>query len=154
IQLDIRYATPNNFLGEAIYPQARAFLQRGAAESLVAAHRALQRQGYGIRIHDGYRPWWVTKVFWDATPEAQKIFVADPNHGSRHNRGCAADVTLYDLASGEAVEMTGEYDEGSPRSYPAYPGGTSRQRWYRELLRHALESNGFEVYPFEWWHFD
>lgn len=46
------------------------------------------------------------------------------------------------------------YDEFSPRSFPMYPGGRSRQRWYRELLRHVMEAEGFSVYEFEWWHFD
>jgi len=80
--------------------------------------------------------------------------VADPANGSRHNRGCAVDLTLYDLATGEPVEMVGVYDEMSPRSYPEYPGGTSLQRWHRELLRDAMEAQGFSVYQWEWWHFD
>jgi D-alanyl-D-alanine dipeptidase len=110
--------------------------------------------GYGLLIHDAYRPWYVTKIFWDATPDDKKIFVADPNQGSRHNRGCAVDLSLYELASGKPVEMVGVYDEMSERSYPGYPGGTSLQRWHRELLRRVMESEGFLVYPFEWWHFD
>jgi serine beta-lactamase-like protein LACTB len=93
-------------------------------------------------------------MFWDATPEDMKQFVADPASGSRHNRGSAVDVTLYDRATGRAVEMVGGYDEFSPRSYPDYPGGTARQRWHRELLRDAFESRGFTVYQWEWWHFD
>ena len=99
-------------------------------------------------------PWYVTRIFWDATPDDKKIFVADPSQGSRHNRGCAVDLSLYELASGKPVEMAGVYDEMSERSYAAYPGGTSLQRWHRELLRHAMEDQGFLVYPFEWWHFD
>jgi D-alanyl-D-alanine dipeptidase len=114
----------------------------------------LQPLGYGLLIHDAYRPWYVTKIFWDATPPEGKIFVADPSQGSRHNRGCAADLTLYDLASGNPIEMPGTYDEMSPRSFPDYPGGTSLQRWHRDLLRRAMESEGFTVYEHEWWHFD
>jgi D-alanyl-D-alanine dipeptidase len=154
IALDVRYATTNNFMGEVFYSAPRAFLQRPAAEALVRAHRWLGERGYGLLIHDGYRPWYVTKMFWDATPEDLKVFVADPASGSRHNRGCAVDLTLYDRATGEPVTMTGGYDEFSPRSYPDYPGGTSRQRWHRELLRQAMEMQGFSVYEAEWWHFD
>lgn len=154
IALDIRYATTNNFMGEVFYSEPRAFLQRPAAEALVRAHRWLGEHGYGLLIHDGYRPWYVTKMFWDATPEELRIFVADPASGSRHNRGCAVDLTLYDLGTGEPVTMTGGYDEMSPRSFPDYPGGTDRQRWHRELLRQAMEAQGFEVYEAEWWHFD
>jgi D-alanyl-D-alanine dipeptidase len=154
IKLDIRYASSNNFIGFPLYERAAAFLQRPAAEALGRVERSLAEKGYGLLIHDGYRPWFVTKMFWDATPESAHMFVADPAEGSRHNRGCAVDLTLYDLKSGNAVEMTGRYDEMSPRSYADYLGGTSRQRWLRELLRSAMEAQGFVVYPEEWWHFD
>ena len=121
---------------------------------VVRVHKKLKEQGYGLMVHDAYRPWAVTKMFWDATPQKQHIFVADPSKGSRHNRGCAVDLTLYDLKTGKPVEMVGGYDEMSDRSYPEYLGGTSLQRWHRELLRHAMESEGFTVYEAEWWHFD
>lgn len=154
IKLDIRYASTRNFLGTPLYPEARAFLQRPAAEAVVRANQRLRPLGYGLLIHDAYRPWYITKVFWDATPDAMKKFVADPAQGSRHNRGCAVDITLYSLKTGKEIEMTGVYDEMSDRSYPNYPGGTSRERWHRDLLREAMEAQGFTVYPFEWWHFD
>jgi len=154
IRLDIRYATTNNFMGEVFYSEPRAFLQRPAAEALVRAHQWLGERGYGLLIHDGYRPWYVTKMFWDATPEDLKVFVADPASGSRHNRGSAVDLTLFDLETGTPIEMTGGYDEFSPRSFPDYPGGTDRQRWHRELLRDAMEAQDFTVYEAEWWHFD
>lgn len=154
IRLDVRYATEDNFMGAVFYSQPRAFLQRPAAEALVRAHRWLGGQGYGLLVFDAYRPWYVTKMFWDATPEHLKDFVANPARGSRHNRGCAVDLTLYHLATGEPVEMPGGYDEFSPRASPDYPGGTARQRWHRELLRQAMEAQGFAVYPGEWWHFD
>jgi D-alanyl-D-alanine dipeptidase len=154
IKLDIRYASANNFAGEPFYSQAKAFMQRPAAEALVRAHRNLRRLGYGLLIHDAYRPWYVTKMFWEATPDDKKIFVADPSKGSRHNRGCAVDATLYELPSGKPVAMPSGYDEFSERAYPSYPGGTSLERWHRELLRRALEEEGFAVYEWEWWHFD
>jgi len=154
IKLDIRYATTNNFLSSVFYSEPRAFMQRSAAEAVVRANRKLHQQGYGLLIHDAYRPWYVTKVFWDATPQDKKIFVADPAQGSRHNRGCAVDLTLYDLKTGKPIEMVGTYDETTDRSYADYPGGTSLQRWHRKLLRDAMESEGFTVYGPEWWHFD
>lgn len=154
IKLDIRYAGTNNFMGTTFYRQPRAFLQRPAAEALVQAHQKLKEQGYGLLIYDAYRPWYVTKMFWDATPEDKKIFVADPEKGSRHNRGCAVDLTLYDLDTGEVVTMLAGYDEMTERSYPFYIGGTDRERWHRELLRETMEAEGFSVYDFEWWHFD
>jgi D-alanyl-D-alanine dipeptidase len=154
LRLDVRYATTNNFMAAVFYEEPRVFLQRPAAEAVVRAHRSLRDRGYGLLLHDGYRPWHVTKMFWDATPEVQRTFVADPANGSRHNRGCAIDLTLYDLATGEPMPMTGGYDEFSERSYPDYPGGTSRQRYHRALLRDAMERHGFTVYEYEWWHFD
>ena len=154
IKLDIRYASNDNFLGVPVYSSARAFLQRPAAEALQRIGERLEKKGYGLLVHDAYRPWYVTKIFWDATPEEGKRFVADPSQGSRHNRGCAIDLTLYDLKTGMPIEMVGVYDEMSPRSYPHYPGGSSLQRWHRELLRDAMEAEGFNVYEYEWWHFD
>ena len=129
-------------------------MQRPAAEAVVRANARLKQRGLGLLVHDAYRPWHVTKMFWDATPDDLKDFVANPANGSRHNRGCAVDITLYDLASGEPIQMVAGYDEFSPRSFPQYPGGTSRQRWHRELLRRTMESEGFAIYEYECWHFD
>lgn len=154
IRLDIRYATANNFMGFPLYERPAAYLQRPAAEALGRAQAALAAQGYGLLVHDGYRPWFVTKMFWDATPPQDHVFVADPAEGSKHNRGCAVDLTLYDLKTGKPVEMPGRYDEMSTRSYADFVGGTSRQRALRRILRAAMEAQGFTVYPQEWWHFD
>jgi D-alanyl-D-alanine dipeptidase len=154
IHLDIRYATADNFTGHAVYTQARAFLQRPAAEALVRANARLREQGFGVLVFDGYRPWRVTKLFWDITPADKKEFVADPSKGSRHNRGCAVDLSLYDLATGSEVEMPGEYDEMSERSHPDYAGGPAQARARRDALRAAMEAEGFAVYDVEWWHYD
>jgi D-alanyl-D-alanine dipeptidase len=154
IKLDIRYATSNNLFGTPFYTQARAFLQRPAAEALVRASAALRPMGFGLLVHDGYRPWSVTKMFWDAAPDDKHIFVANPAEGSKHNRGEAVDLTLYDLRSGAPIEMVSTYDETTDRAAARYPGGTSRQRWHREVLRRAMEAERFTVIPSEWWHFD
>ena len=154
IKLDIRYATSNNFMGRPMYTEARAFLQRPAAEALVRANQKLRAQGYGVLVFDGYRPWSVTKAFWDATPADKKIFVADPKKGSKHNRGCAVDLSLFDLKTGLEVSMPGAYDEMTDRSSINYSGGTEEQRRLRDLLRSAMESEGFVVFEPEWWHYD
>ncbi|MEW6322721.1 MAG: M15 family metallopeptidase [Acidobacteriota bacterium] len=154
IKLDIRYATADNFIGRPVYPEARAFLQRPAAEALVAAHRDLAAHGYGLLIHDGYRPWSITKLFWEMTPPDLREFVADPASGSKHNRGCAVDLTMYDLATGQAVTMPSGYDEMTRRAYPDYRGGAPDARGRRDLLRHVMERHGFTVEPNEWWHFN
>ena len=154
IKLDIRYASTNNFMSTKMYSQARAFLQRPAANALVQAHHKLKRQGFGLLIHDGYRPWFVTWMFWNATPDDKKIFVANPAEGSKHNRGCAVDLSLYDLKTGKEVAMPSGYDEMSERAYSDYKGGTEQQRRLRSVLRAAMEAEGFTVNPTEWWHFD
>ena len=154
IKLDIRYATSDNFLSTPVYTQARAFLQRPAAEALVRVNKKLRPQGYGLIIHDAYRPWYVTKVFWDATPADKHSFVANPAEGSKHNRGCAVDLSLYDIKTGKEVEMPSVYDEMTERAYSNYPGGTDEQRERRKILREVMESEGFIVNPEEWWHFD
>lgn len=154
IHLDVRYATADNFMGAQMYSQARAFAQRPAAEALVRVGKRLREQGLGLLIHDSYRPWYVTKMFWDATPDSLKNFVANPTTGSRHNRGCAIDLALYDLETGKPVEFPSGYDEFSPRAYSDYAGGTPLQNWHRAQLRSAMEAEGFVVNPEEWWHFD
>ena len=153
-KLDIRYATSNNLAGKPVYKEARAFLQKPAAEALVEVNKELRPMGYGLLIFDGYRPWSVTKLFWDITPPDKRIFVADPQKGSKHNRGCAIDLSLFEISTGKEVTMTGVYDETSVRSYPYYTGGTDEQRKMRDLLRTKMEAHGFTVYEYEWWHFD
>ena len=154
IRFDIRYATTNNFLGSVFYSTAHAFLQRPAAQAVLRAHQKLRAMGYGLLIHDGYRPWYVTKTFWDATPPAERWMVANPANGSRHNRGCAVDLTIYDLHTGKPLDMGGTYDEATERSFPDYPVTTDLQRWRRELLRRVMEDEGFTRNFDEWWHFD
>ncbi len=154
LRLDIRYAGTRNFLGVALYSQPRAFLQRPAAEALARVQRALATEGLGLLVHDGYRPWYVTKMFWDATPVEQHRFVADPAKGSRHNRGCAVDLILVDLRTGKELEMPSLYDEFSERAYPDWSGGSATARANRDRLRQHMEREGFTVYQYEWWHFD
>jgi zinc D-Ala-D-Ala dipeptidase len=154
IHLDIRYATPNNFMKRPMYAEPRAFLQRPAAEALLRVQNALRARGLGLLVFDAYRPWSVTKKFWDETPARLHSYVANPSKGSRHNRGCAVDCTLYERAGGREVRMPSTYDEFSVRASPRYAGGTPRERRMRALLRSAMEAEGFRVDPGEWWHYD
>jgi D-alanyl-D-alanine dipeptidase len=154
IKLDIRYATVNNFMRRPMYSRAVAFLQRPAGEALVRVNKKLKLRGYALLVFDGYRPWSVTKKFWDETPQEKRKFVADPAKGSRHNRGCAVDLSMYDLVTGREVEMPSPYDDFTERASPTYAGGTSAQRAMRDVLREAMESEGYTVNSGEWWHFD
>ena len=147
-------ATTKNFLRTKLYSQERAFLQKPAAEALKRALGLLQSYGYGLLIHDAYRPWYITKVFWDATPEDKHDFVADPAKGSRHNRGCAVDLTLYNLKTGETIKMPSLYDEMTERANVNYTGGSAEEISARDLLRAVMEGEGFRVYEAEWWHYD
>ena len=154
LTLDIRYATNNNLAGKPVYDEARAFMQRPAAVALAESNKELRALGYGLLIFDGYRPWSVTKLFWDITDEKNRIFVADPAKGSKHNRGCAVDLSLFEISTGKEVEMPGAYDEMSERSFPTYKGGTEQQRKMRDLLRTTMEAHNYIVDENEWWHFD
>jgi zinc D-Ala-D-Ala dipeptidase len=154
IKLDIRYAREDNFVGRPVYTEARAFLQRDAAEALVRVHRKLKAQKLGLVIFDGYRPWSVTKLFWDVVPKHHRKFVANPKKGSKHNRGCAVDLSLFELETGKLLEMPSDFDEFNEKAAPDYKGGTERERANRDLLRKMMEAEGFTVNPKEWWHFD
>ena len=154
ILTDVRYATAANFVGRPVYPEARVFLQRPVAEALGRVQQRLVPLGYGLVVFDGYRPWSVTKLFWDLMPPAKRQFVADPRQGSRHNRGCAVDVSLVASATRDEVSMPSGYDEMTERAYVGYGGGSDEARRHRDLLRAAMEAEGFRVYPPEWWHYD
>ncbi len=154
IKLDIRYATANNFVGRPVYTEARAFLQRPAAEALARVQKALRREGLGLVIFDGYRPWSITKLFWEVLPRDKRKYVADPAKGSKHNRGCAVDLSIYDLKTGMPVPMPSDFDEFTTRASPDYTGGTAEERANRDKLRRLMESEGYVVNPNEWWHFD
>jgi len=137
-----------------MYAEARAFLQRPAARALLRVQKKLAPLGYGLLVKDAYRPWSVTKKFWDETPPAKRAFVANPASGSKHNRGCAVDCTLYERAGGREARMPSEYDEFSARASARYAGGTPEERRLRDLLVSTMASEGFTVDSGEWWHFD
>lgn len=154
IKLDIKYATADNFVGQVVYPAARAFLQPVAAHAVASVHAQLSQRGRGLVIFDGYRPWSITKLFWEVVTEAERKFVADPATGSKHNRGCAVDLSMFDLATGCELSMPSGFDEFNEKASPDFQGGTAQQRSARDELRSLMEAAGFLVNPKEWWHFD
>jgi len=151
LQVDLKYATADNFLHRPLYSDSRCFLRRCTAERLIRAHRQLQSQGYGIKIWDGYRPLSVQKAMWKIMPDAN--FVADPAKGSRHNRGAAVDVTLVD-GSGREVEMPTPFDDFTPRAAARSADVTPEAARHRQLLQEAMTGAGFILYEAEWWHFN
>ena len=153
ITFDIKYATTDNFTGQIIYPSAYAFLMDSAALALLDTAADLRELGFGLRIFDAYRPWHVTAYFWTHFPN-DHLYLADPNHGSRHNRGCAIDLSLYDLQTGFEVDMPSAYDEFNEKSHLTYLGGTPTQNAMRDVLQNAMLSHHFTSHPHEWWHFD
>jgi zinc D-Ala-D-Ala dipeptidase len=154
LRLNVRYATSDNFVGRPVYPVARALLVRPVAEAVIRVHRALEGRGYGLVVFDAYRPWSVTKLFWDTLPAEKRPFVAPPSRGSNHNRGCAVDLSLFERATGRESVMPSAYDEMSERASPRYAGGDAAARERRDLLRAAMEAGGFRVDKGEWWHFN
>lgn len=154
IKLDIRYARHDNFVGRPVYMEARAFLKKETAMALLRVNENVAADGYGVVVFDAYRPLSVTKLFWETATEDQKKYVADPTVGSRHNRGCAVDLSLYHRSDGEHLEMPSDFDEFNEKAHPDFRGGTALQRQNRDYLRRKMETEGFDVNPNEWWHFD
>ena len=155
IRLDIRYATTNNFTGRQLYSQPRAFLVAAAAKAILNAHRAAQRNGFGLTVYDAYRPWHVTKKLWDATPPGpQRNYVANPKRGSKHNRGCAVDLTLHRLADGTEVAMPSGYDEFTHRAHRNFMDAPAEAIKHRDLLERVMHGADFRGASNEWWHFD
>jgi D-alanyl-D-alanine dipeptidase len=152
IVLDIRYATENNFTGEKIYTQARAFARKPVAAALKRVQADLKEQGLGLKVFDGYRPYRATVKFYEVYRDT--TYVASPYRGSRHNRGCAIDLTLINLSTGRELKMPTPYDTFTKDAWPTTVVTDPEARKNRQLLISAMEKQGFRVNSSEWWHFD
>jgi D-alanyl-D-alanine dipeptidase len=152
ILLDIRYATSNNFTQKPVYTMAKAYLRLPAASALAKAQELLKAYGYGLKVYDAYRPYAATLAFWEVVKDT--LYVASPQKGSRHNRGCAVDVTVIDLATGAEVEMPTAYDDFTPKAGVDYIPKEMEPLKNRQMLIDAMQMNGFTVLPSEWWHYD
>ena len=151
IVLDIRYATSNNFLHRAVYKQARCFLVKEAALKLQEVQNELKQLGLGLKIFDGYRPLRVQKKMWQIMPNPK--YVANPAKGSRHNRGCAVDLTLVD-STGKELNMPTEFDNFTVKAHHNYMKLPARVRLNRWILKTVMEKHGFKSISSEWWHYD
>lgn len=151
IVLDIRYAAMNNFTGKAVYPDARCFLAKDAALALAKVQEDLKKQGYRLKVFDGYRPLSVQRIFWEILPDPR--YVADPASGSKHNRGYAVDVTLV-TRDGNEVTMPTEFDDFTERAHSDYMELPEEAIHHRAILHDAMKKHGFTPFETEWWHFD
>lgn len=152
LSIDLRYATANNFTGRQIYPLACCLLVEPAALALVRVNASLRQQGLVLKIWDAYRPHSYQKILWQIVPDDR--YVADPRKGSRHNRGCAVDVTLCELATGKELQMPTPFDDFSPQAHRQATGGSPQARHNSEVLENAMAEQGFVGLLDEWWHFD
>jgi D-alanyl-D-alanine dipeptidase len=150
--LDIRYATTNNFTGEKIYNLAKAYARKPVAEALLKIQQELKLKGLGIKMFDAYRPYKATVKFYEVYRDT--TYVASPYRGSRHNRGCALDLTVIDLKTGNELEMPTGYDSFKKEAWPRTPVADPTIRANRALLIEVMEKHGFKVNGSEWWHFD
>ena len=152
LRLDIRYATPANFMGRVLYPVARAVAQRPVAEALAKVQTRAEAEGYGLLVFDAYRPWRITRMMWDETPPDKREFVANPATGSRHNRGCSIDLSLH--RGGIEVTMPSPYDDFTPAAYRSNSAAPPEALRLSRLLEEWMVAEGFVPLANEWWHYD
>jgi D-alanyl-D-alanine dipeptidase len=149
---DIRYATKNNFTGEQIYQLPRAYARKPVAEALKKIQAELKPKGLSLKIYDAYRPYKATVKFYEVYRDT--TYVASPYRGSRHNRGCALDLTLADAKTGNEIKMPTEFDSFKKEAWPSTPVADPEARANRKLLIDIMQKHGFKVNSSEWWHFD
>ena len=152
IKLDIRYATKNNFMKQVMYGQSRAFARRPVVESLKNVQAELNKQGLGLKIFDGYRPYTITVAFYKKASD--KNFVANPNQGSKHNRGCAVDLTIINLKTGKEIPMPTPYDSFSAAAAANYPNVSVEVKKNRDFFIAIMKKYKLNVLENEWWHYD
>ncbi|AKQ47082.1 hypothetical protein TH63_17855 [Rufibacter radiotolerans] len=152
VVLDIKYATADNLVGEPVYTLATAYARKPVADALRKIQADLKPLGLGLKIFDGYRPYQVTVHFYEKIKDT--VYVASPRNGSRHNRGCAMDVTLVRLKDGQELEMPTAYDATIPRAHANFKDVPRKVKKNRELLKKTMQRHGFTVYAEEWWHYD
>ena len=153
VKFDLRYAGADNIFGVPLYDATEAYVEAETAVALKKVADKLAARGYGLLVWEGYRPWYVSKLASDLLPKDKKGMMPAPDKGEDRNTGRTVDVGLYDLASGEAVNMISDFDEVSVRQFPGFRGGTERQRSQRDLLADVMKECGFTQGRDEWWHF-
>jgi len=152
ILIDVRYATKNNFTGQKLYETDKVYLIKEAAQDLVKANKYLkEKYNLRLKIYDGYRPLSVQKKMWAIMPDDR--YIANPAKGSRHNRGCAVDLTLVD-SLGNELDMGTPYDDFTEKSHIDYKNLPPEVLRNRRILQEAMTKFNFTPMRTEWWHFD
>lgn len=152
LQLNIKYATMDNVTGQVLYTSPRVFLRHPAAIALKNVAKELELNGIGLLVYDAYRPYSITKKIWDVVKDEN--YAASPKTGSRHNRGCAIDLGLYDLKTGKLLVMPTVFDDFTEKAHHDYGDFPLEIRTNRALLRTVMEKHGFVSLSTEWWHYD
>ena len=153
VRFDLRYAGTNNIFGVPLYDASEAYAEAETSAALKKAADKLAIHGYGLLVWEGYRPWYVSRLAYELLPKDKKGMMPSPDKGEDRNTGRTVDVSLYDLASGEAVQMISDFDEVSLRQFPGFAGGTEQQRNLRDMLTAVMKDCGFNQGKEEWWHF-
>ena len=148
---ELKYATPDNFLKQAVYDCGECYLRKSTAEALVKANEAFKQLGYRIKLFDCYRPLSVQKKMWKILPGTH--YVANPAKGSKHNRGAAVDLTLVD-AQGKELNMGTPFDFFGKEAHQTYTQHSKEVLENRKLLKETLDKYNFKSIYSEWWHYE
>jgi len=148
--IDIKYATTDNFVKEAIYPCGRCFLKHSVALALMSVRDDLKNEGYKLKLFDCYRPRPAQYILWEKVPNPD--YVAPPSEGSMHNRGVAIDLTLSDRF-GKELDMGTPYDYFGPEAHHDYTLFPQKILSLRKKLKSTMETHGFQSIRTEWWHY-
>lgn len=148
---ELKYATPDNFLKQAVYDCGECYLRKSTAEALVKANEAFKQLGYRIKLFDCYRPLSVQKKMWKILPGTH--YVANPAKGSKHNRGAAVDLTLVD-AQGKELNMGTPFDFFGKEAHHSYTEHSKEVLENRKLLKETLDKFHFKSIYSEWWHYE
>ncbi|MFZ2544621.1 MAG: M15 family metallopeptidase [Candidatus Saccharimonadales bacterium] len=154
IKVDLPYATTDNISGEILYRVAKAYLVEEVVNALIPIQNELKTHNMSLLVWDAYRPFSVSQILWNSTPKTQHQFVSNPKTGSTHNRGCAVDLTLYDISNERIIDMPSQFDDFSERAFPNYSEASKIALKNRNKLINIMEANNFTVNGYEWWHFD
>ncbi|MBS1667390.1 MAG: M15 family metallopeptidase [Bacteroidetes bacterium] len=153
IQLDLRYASTNNFMHRKMYKEnpKSTFMRLPAAKALIQVQKALNKKGLGLKVFDAYRPYSVTKDFWDLVHDER--YVANPSKGSGHNRGIAVDLCIINLKTKKELKMPTGFDDFTDSAHHDFDDLPADVLANRALLKSTMLKYGFKAFATEWWHY-